>query len=112
MDGMRSDNPNSYYECRLKGFDIPQRKKEKWYQKILKGELRCPTYLSRDVVDLIKGLLIRDPLRRLGSGPGKFDNPMNFFAAPPRPHAARSPPSLPRRFYLVRAAGAEQRCRA
>jgi len=40
------------------------------YEKILKAELRCPSYLSRDVTSLIQGLLIRDPLRRLGSGPG------------------------------------------
>ena len=41
------------------------------YEKILKAELRCPTYLPADVKDLIEKLLIRDPLRRrLGSGPG------------------------------------------
>jgi len=40
------------------------------YEKILKAELRCPSYLSADVVSLIQGLLVRDPLRRLGSGPG------------------------------------------
>ena len=40
------------------------------YEKILKAELRCPTYLPADVKDLIEKLLVRDPLRRLGSGPG------------------------------------------
>jgi len=40
------------------------------YEKILKAELRCPTYLQNDVKSLIQGLLVRDPLRRLGSGPG------------------------------------------
>jgi len=40
------------------------------YEKILKAELRCPTYLAPDVVDLIQKLLVRDPVRRLGSGPG------------------------------------------
>ena len=40
------------------------------YEKILKAELRCPTYLQNDVKGLIQGLLVRDPLRRLGSGPG------------------------------------------
>jgi len=39
------------------------------YEKILKAELRCPTYLPGDVKSLIENLLIRDPLRRLGSGP-------------------------------------------
>lgn len=40
------------------------------YEKILRAELRCPTYLPSDVKNLIELLLIRDPLRRLGSGPG------------------------------------------
>ena len=40
------------------------------YEKILRAELRCPTYLPNDVKNLIELLLIRDPLRRLGSGPG------------------------------------------
>ncbi|KAL1514428.1 hypothetical protein AB1Y20_003527 [Prymnesium parvum] len=40
------------------------------YEKILKAELRCPSYLPPEVKNLIEHLLIRDPLRRLGSGPG------------------------------------------
>jgi len=40
------------------------------YEKILKAELRCPTYLPPEVKSLIEGLLVRDPLRRVGSGPG------------------------------------------
>ena len=40
------------------------------YEKILKAELRCPSYLGAEVTQLIQGLLVRDPLRRLGSGPG------------------------------------------
>jgi len=40
------------------------------YEKILKAELRCPSYLPPDVKNMIEHLLIRDPLRRLGSGPG------------------------------------------
>ena len=39
------------------------------YDKILRAELRCPSYLAADVTALIQGLLVRDPLRRLGSGP-------------------------------------------
>ena len=56
------------------------------YEKILRSELRCPTYLPGDVTELIQGLLIRDPLRRLGSGPGdirelrqsRFFQPLDF----------------------------------
>ena len=40
------------------------------YEKILKQELRCPSYLPPEVKSLVEHLLIRDPLRRLGSGPG------------------------------------------
>jgi len=40
------------------------------YEKILKAELRCPSYLPSDVKTLIEHLLVRDPLRRLGSGAG------------------------------------------
>merc|ERR1711918_145305 len=52
------------------------------YEKILKAELRCPSYLPSDVTTLIQGLLIRDPLRRLGSGPGDIKEleRSNFFA--------------------------------
>ena len=32
------------------------------------AELRCPSFLPADVKSLIEGLLIRDPLKRLGSG--------------------------------------------
>ena len=39
------------------------------YEKILKAELRCPSYLPNDVKDLIEKLLVRDPMRRLGSSP-------------------------------------------
>ena len=40
------------------------------YDKILRAELRCPSYLPTDVTHLIQGLLIRDPSKRLGSGDG------------------------------------------
>ena len=56
------------------------------YEKILKAELRCPQYLGPEVTSLIQHLLVRDPLRRLGSGPGdvvelektKFFAPLDF----------------------------------
>ena len=47
------------------------------YEKILKAELRCPSYLPADVTELIVNLLIRDPLRRLGSGPGDIQELRN-----------------------------------
>jgi len=40
------------------------------YEKILKAELRCPSFLPADVKSLVEGLLIRDPVKRLGSGEG------------------------------------------
>jgi len=56
------------------------------YEKILKAELRCPSYLPSDVKTLIEHLLVRDPLRRLGSGAGdikeleakSFFQPLDF----------------------------------
>ena len=39
------------------------------YEKILRQELKFPSYLPKDVQQLVGGLLVRDPLRRLGSGP-------------------------------------------
>jgi len=40
------------------------------YEKILKAELRCPSFLPPDVKSLVEGLLIRDSTKRLGSGEG------------------------------------------
>jgi len=37
------------------------------YQKILNGELRFPDYVAPDAQSFLKGLLIRDPLKRLGT---------------------------------------------
>jgi serum/glucocorticoid-regulated kinase 2 len=53
------------------------------YEKILKAELRCPSYLPAEVKSIIEKLLIRDPLRRLGSGPGDIKELENhaFFRA-------------------------------
>lgn len=42
------------------------------YEKILKAELKCPSYLPADVKSFIEHMLIRDPLRRLGAGPGNI----------------------------------------
>jgi hypothetical protein len=40
------------------------------FEKIKKGTLEFPEYLSPDAKDILKGLLNRDPAKRLGCGPG------------------------------------------
>lgn len=40
------------------------------FEKIQKGDLEYPAYLSANAKDLLRRLLVRDPLARLGSGPG------------------------------------------
>jgi RAC serine/threonine-protein kinase len=45
------------------------RDREKLFEKIRKSELMYPRYLSTRSVGLLRGLLTRDPRRRLGSGP-------------------------------------------
>ena len=39
-------------------------------ERVLKADLRLPEWMSLEAQSLIAGLLTRDPLRRLGSGPG------------------------------------------
>eukprot|EP00742_Colponemidia_sp_Colp-10_P003496 GILJ01003723.1.p1 GENE.GILJ01003723.1~~GILJ01003723.1.p1 ORF type:complete len:872 (-),score=124.93 GILJ01003723.1:436-3051(-) len=43
--------------------------RDQLFFNIEKGTLKFPTYLSRDARSLLKGLLERDPSRRLGAGP-------------------------------------------
>ena len=38
------------------------------YQKILRGRIRFPKDMDTDMINVIKGLLIADPQRRLCSG--------------------------------------------
>jgi len=45
------------------------RDREKLFEKIRKSELTYPRYLSACCITLLRGLLTRDPRRRLGSGP-------------------------------------------
>lgn len=45
------------------------RDREKLFEKIRKSDLNYPRYLSSQAISLLKGLLTREPLRRLGSGP-------------------------------------------
>jgi serine/threonine protein kinase len=40
------------------------------FEKIQKGDLEYPGYLSTNAKDVLRKLLVRDPLARLGSGPG------------------------------------------
>jgi len=43
------------------------------YEKILKSELKFPPHVSPDARKLLTGLLERDPVKRLGSGPVDMD---------------------------------------
>lgn len=45
------------------------RDREKLFEKIRKSDLNYPRYLSGRAQSLLRGLLTRDPTRRLGSGP-------------------------------------------
>ena len=45
------------------------RDRERLFEKIRKSDLAYPRYLSSCAVNLLRGLLTRDPRRRLGSGP-------------------------------------------
>mmetsp|Transcript_22204 Transcript_22204/g.48489 ORF Transcript_22204/g.48489 Transcript_22204/m.48489 type:complete len:182 (-) Transcript_22204:1240-1785(-) len=42
-------------------------------QQILSGKAKYPKYLSPDAMSLLKGLLARDPSKRLGAGPSGSD---------------------------------------
>lgn len=44
-------------------------KHEKLFELILNGNLRYPSKLSPPAKDLLSGLLVKDPNRRLGGGP-------------------------------------------
>ncbi|MQL88922.1 hypothetical protein Taro_021500 [Colocasia esculenta] len=44
--------------------------RERIQQKIMKEKIKLPAYLSSDVHSLLKGLLQKEPSRRLGCGPG------------------------------------------
>ncbi|CAM9484004.1 unnamed protein product [Chrysoparadoxa australica] len=45
------------------------RDREKLFEKIRRGNLAYPRYLSDQATDILQGLLTRDPAKRLGSGP-------------------------------------------
>jgi serine/threonine protein kinase len=53
------------------------RDREKLFEKIKKGTLEYPKYLSPKATVLLKGLLTKDPRRRLGSGPNDADDIKN-----------------------------------
>jgi serine/threonine protein kinase len=46
--------------------------RNKLFQNILFTELKFPAYFKPDCVDLLKGLLDKDPLKRLGGGPDDY----------------------------------------
>jgi protein-serine/threonine kinase len=43
--------------------------RDKLFERIRKGDLQYPSYLSAEARNLLESLLARDPLQRLGSGP-------------------------------------------
>eukprot|EP01135_Chromosphaera_perkinsii_P001410 Nk52_evm11s167 gene=Nk52_evmTU11s167 len=47
--------------------------RKKTMEKILKGKLYLPNYLTEDAKDLLRKLLKRNPATRLGSGPDDFE---------------------------------------
>jgi serine/threonine protein kinase len=55
--------------------------RERLFEKIRKAELKYPASLSPDAKNLLRGLLTKDPARRLGSGPKDADDikPHRFF---------------------------------
>lgn len=58
------------------------RDRDKLFEKIRKGTLEYPKYLSHRAQQILKGLLTKDPHRRLGSGPNdaKDIKAQDFFA--------------------------------
>lgn len=50
------------------------RDREKLFEKIRRGTLDYPKYLSPRAQYILKGLLTKDPVRRLGSGPNDADD--------------------------------------
>lgn len=57
--------------------------RERLFEKIRKAELRYPESTSHDAKNLLRGLLTKDPTRRLGSGPKDADDikPHPFFVS-------------------------------
>jgi len=58
------------------------RDREKLFEKIRRGTLEYPKYLSSRAQQILRGLLTKDPQRRLGSGPSDADDikAQDFFA--------------------------------
>uniref|UniRef100_A0A1D1YK16 non-specific serine/threonine protein kinase n=1 Tax=Anthurium amnicola TaxID=1678845 RepID=A0A1D1YK16_9ARAE len=51
--------------------------REKIQKKIIKEKIRLPPFLSSEVHSLLKGLLQKDPSKRLGNGPGGINEIKN-----------------------------------
>lgn len=47
--------------------------RKKTMEKILAAQLKCPPYMSIEAKDLLKKLMTRDPLERLGAGPDEAE---------------------------------------
>lgn len=58
------------------------RDREKLFERIKKGELTFPSYVSIQAKDILKGLMTKDPNKRLGGGPGDGEEVQNtaFFS--------------------------------
>ena len=48
--------------------------REKLFDSIKNGKIKFPKYLSNEAVDLLKKFLIKDPEKRLGSGPNGIND--------------------------------------
>ena len=48
--------------------------REKLFHTIKTGQIKYPKYLTKEVVDLLEKLFIKDPEKRLGSGPNGLQN--------------------------------------
>jgi len=57
------------YEMMVGRLPFYNRDHEKLFELILMDEVRFPRTISGDAKDLLQGLLIKDPLQRLGGGP-------------------------------------------
>merc|ERR1711972_20180 len=58
------------------------RDREKLFERIKRGELTFPSYVSIQAKDILKGLMMKDPNKRLGGGPGDGEEVQNtaFFS--------------------------------
>ncbi|KAI5067487.1 hypothetical protein GOP47_0018015 [Adiantum capillus-veneris] len=61
------------YEMLIGQPPFTQRNRQKLQEKIVKDRIKLPHYLSSEAHSLLKGLLQKDPIKRLGSGTNRSD---------------------------------------